>query len=74
MLVIFFYKLTKNPFFFGGGGGGGCGGGVSIMYKCLNGTSTLQGIQMCEIILKYMLKYRQSQFMTILSFDFQVCP
>ena len=31
------------------------GGGVNIM-----GTSTLQGIQMCQIILKYMLKYRRN--------------
>ena len=46
-------------FFFGGGGG--CGGaGVNIMYKVSNGTSTLQGLQMCQIILKYMLKYRRN--------------
>ena len=36
------------------------GGGGNIMYKCKNGTSTLQGIQMCEIILKCMLKYRRN--------------
>ena len=35
-------------------------GGVNTMYKCLTGTSTLQGIQMCQIILKYMLKYRRN--------------
>ena len=37
MLVIVFYKLTKNSFFFFGGGGGGvvAGRGVNIMYNCL---------------------------------------
>ena len=55
-------KSKKNHFFFlggggGGGGRGGCGGGKWI--KCTNvsnGMFTLQGIQMCQIILKYMLK------------------
>ena len=40
--------------------GGGGGGGVNVMYKCFKCTSTLQGIQMCQIILKYMLKYRRN--------------
>ena len=46
-----------------------------------NDTSTLQGRQMCPTILKCVLKYkrngpdtRQARFMTILSFDLQVCP
>ena len=38
----------------------GGGGGVNIMYKCFNGTSTLQGIQMCRTILKYVLKYKRN--------------
>ena len=49
-------------FFWGGGGevgwGGVVGGGVNTMYKCFS--STLQGIQKCQIILKYMLKYRRN--------------
>ena len=44
----------------GGGGGGGGGGSEHKVYKCLNGTSTLQRIQMCQIILKYMLKHRRN--------------
>ena len=60
---------SKKSFFFffcfflegGGGGGGGCGWeGVNIMYKCFKGTSTLQRIQMCQIVLKYVLKYRRN--------------
>ena len=67
MLVIFFNKLTKNPslIFLGVCGGWGwrdCGGegGVIMFTNVSNGTSTLQGIQMCQIILKYMLEYRRN--------------
>ena len=64
MLVIFL-QIDKESFFFflGGGGGGlwrGGGGSEHKVYKCLNGTSTLQGIQMCQIILKYMLNHRRN--------------
>ena len=30
------------------------------MYNVSNGTSTLQGIQMCQTILKYVLKYKRN--------------
>ena len=63
MLVIFLQIDKESIFFWGGGGVGGCGGGGGSehkVYKCLNGTSTLQGIQMCQIILKYMLKHRRN--------------
>ena len=36
------------------------GGGVIMFTNVSNGTSTLQGIQMCQIILKYMLEYRRN--------------
>ena len=58
-----FYKLTKNQnlkqTIFRGGGGGGRGSkhNVQMFYT---GTSTLQGIQMCLIVLKYTLKYRRN--------------
>ena len=67
---VFFYKVTRSPnltfFFFGGGGGkGGKGGGkgegegkCTCMNKFSNGTSTLQGEHLCEIILKSMHKCR----------------
>ena len=61
MLVNFFYKLTKNPnikFLCGGGGGGRSEHNVR---NVSNGTSTLQEIPMCQIILKYMLKYRKNR-------------
>ena len=61
MLVIFLQIAKESVFFFGGWGGGVVGGqGEHKVYKCLNGTSTLQGIQMCQIILKYMLKHRRN--------------
>ena len=47
-----------------GGGGGGGGGelwrGGDICTNVSNGISTLQGIQMCQIILKYIFKYRRN--------------
>ena len=60
MLVIFLQIDKESIFFFGGGGLWRGGGSEHKVYKCLNGTSTLQGIQMCQIILKYMLKHRRN--------------
>ena len=48
-------KSKKNFFWEGRGGGGVVAGGFEQ-----NDTSSLQGIQMCQIILKYMLKYRRN--------------
>ena len=64
----------------GGGGGGDCGGaGVNIMYKCLKwhfcSSRTTNVPNYSEIHAQIQKKWsRQAQFMTILSFDLQVCP
>ena len=67
-------------FFFFWGGGGGCGrAGVNIMYKCLKwhfySSRTTNVPNYSEIHAQIQKKWsRQAQFMTILSFDLQVCP
>ena len=83
MLVIFFSidiesKYKKNLYY--RGGGGGCGGAVvNIMYKCLKwhfySSRTTNVLNYSEIHAQIQKKWsRQAQFMTILSFDLQVCP
>ena len=83
-------KYKKNLFFFffffffwgggGGGGEGGCGGaGVNITYKSLKwhfySSRTTNVPNYSEIHAQIQKKWsRQAQFMTILSFDLQVCP
>ena len=63
-----------------GGGGGGVGGaGVNIMCKCLKrhfySSRTTNVPNYSEIHAQIQKKWsRQGQFMTILSFDLQVCP
>ena len=62
-VLVIFLQIDKESIFFLGGGElwrGGGGRSEHKMYKCLNSTSTLQGIQMCQIILKYMLKHRRN--------------
>ena len=81
----FFYKLTKNPnikkifLFFRVVAVGGGGGGVNIMYNCFKwhfySSRNTNVPNYSEIHAKIQKKWsRQAQFMTILSFDLQVCP
>ena len=70
-VFVFFYR--------GGGGGVVAGGRVNIMYKCFKwhfyssrNTNLPNYSEIHALIQKKWL--RQAQFMTILSFDLQVCP
>ena len=62
----YFYKLTKNPNLKKKRGGGGWGRvSLRTCTNVSNGSSTLQGKQLCQIIPKYMHTCRNSDHFTI---------